>query len=165
MKKKIKALNLGVLLTIVAVMTIQIAQAQTTDPSTSIEDANIALNQAFSKVQALENAGQDVSGLITRLNIAGELLVQAENSYKSGDLTDVTNKANNAALAAVQVSSSANTMLRTYDESQNVLPTVAFSAVGIIVTIIVLALIWRWQKRNYYKNILKLKPEVTDYPT
>lgn len=164
MKKKIKTF-LGVVLTIVVLLTIQIVQAQTTDPSTSIKDANIALNQAFSKVQALENAGQDVSGLITRLNIAGELLVQAENSYKSGDLTDVVTKANNAALAAVQVSSSANTMLRTYDENQNMLPAVTFSVVGIIVTIIVLALIWRWQKRNYYKNILKLKPEVTDYPT
>lgn len=162
MRKHNRTLTFGLLLLILSALTIQLTEAQTTDPSISLQNANTAINQAFAKVLTVENTGQDVSGLIARLSIAGDLLAQAENSYKSGDLTEVTAKANSAALAAAQVSGDAAAMLRTNGTQETFLITIAFTIIGIIITIVVLALVWRRLKRNHYRDMLALRPEVTN---
>jgi hypothetical protein len=163
MQKNTYTIMFGLLLLILAMTAMQLTNAQTTDPSVSLQAANVAINQAYTNVQALENTGQNVSQLIARLSTAGDLLSQAENSYKSGDLTNVASKADGAALTAAQVNSDATAILRTTNGSQNsLLTTIALSAIGIAVIILILALVWRRLKRNYYKKILSLKPEVTE---
>ena len=148
-----------------ATSSIQLTIAQAADSNVSIQAANAAVNQAYTNVRTLENEGENVSSLISRLNTAGDLLAQAENTYNSGDTADVASKANNAALIAAQVNSDATAQLSRANTTQSsFITTISFSIIGIVVSIIILSLVWRRLKRSHYRNLLSLKPEVIENP-
>ncbi len=130
----------------------------------NIAIANLSINQAFTKVIAAEAAGGNVTGLLAKLNGAGELLAEAERDYQSGNLADVNTKADNAFLIANQVKSDAVTLtINSSNNSENIfLLTITFSIVAIAFLVFGLALIWRIIKRGYYKKLLGSKPEVVN---
>jgi len=144
--------------------TFQISLIAASNETTSIQAANSSINQAFSSVLTAEHTGGNVTGLLIRLNNAGALLSEAENSYQSGNLANVTSKADNAALIASQVNIDANALTtNSLRASRNQFAlTVMFSIVTISVLVISLLLVWQRFKRAYHKKLLSSRPEVVD---
>lgn len=126
-----------------------------------IDNATTAMNQAFNNVLAVETLGANVTTLLSRLNTAGQLLSQAQNSYYSGNTADVAINAQNAYSIASQVNSQALSlqMLAEDQTKSNIIQTIAFSSVGAIVFVLILLLIWRHVKSAYFKKLLDMKVE------
>ncbi len=150
------------LLTLSACVEIHFGAAQTDAIQVNLQTANNRLNQAFSDVVEAEKAGANVTSLLVQLNGAADLLAQAENTYRSGDITDVQAKVDSVVATAGQVSSLAQTAQTDAKASgqTGLVLTVAFSAVGSIVLVFVLFWVWRILKGSYIKRIGDMKPEV-----
>ena len=132
------------------------------EASSSVEVADVAVRQAFNATLDAERAGANVSGLILRLNEAGDTLGEAENALRNGDSSGAEDNASLCISIAESVSSDA-IVLKTSAlvEAQTVFwNDLTFSVVGIEVFVIVLALVWAWFKRRYTKKMLGLKLEV-----
>jgi hypothetical protein len=143
---------------------LQITLVKASNETTSIQAANSSINQAFTNVLAAEKAGGNVTQLLARLSSAGELLAEADNAYRSGNLANVTSEAENAGLIADQVNSDAISLQNaSISRSQNnFLLTLIFSVDGVFVFVVVLFLVWRRVKRGYMKRLRGLKPEVVE---
>jgi hypothetical protein len=136
--------------------------AQSDQAQSKIQAADSAVNKAFQAIVKAEKAGANVTDLLAQLNIAADLLAQAENAYTSGDLSLATSKADSAVALAFQVNSAAaaaekDAAVATQD---NLLTTVIFSVVGSAIFVVALFIVWRWFKGNYIKRLSGSKPEV-----
>jgi hypothetical protein len=154
----------AILLIITVITSLQITLVKASNETTSIQAANSSINQAFTNVLAAEKAGGNVTQLLARLSSAGELLAEADNAYRSGNLANVTSEAENAGLIADQVNSDAISLQNaSISRSQNnFLLTLIFSVDGVFVFVVVLFLVWRRVKRGYMKRLRGLKPEVVE---
>ena len=130
--------------------------------SSSVADADAAVRSAFNAVLQAEKAGANVSGLLARLNDAGELLTEAEIASASGNLTDASAKAGQCVGIAQSVQSDATVLKASASKGADSLfwSYVTFSSVSGVVFVIVLALVWRRFRRGYVGNVLGMKPEV-----
>ena len=152
-------------------LTVTIAAFQTplvlADEKASIETADLSISQAFISVLAAEKVGGNVTQLLTALNTAGGLLAEAENAYRSGNLSNVASKAENARLIADHVNSDALNLrdVSLVESQNNFWLTLTFSVVGAVVFGIVLLLVWRRFRRSYVKKMFSMKPEVVDNTT
>jgi hypothetical protein len=129
---------------------------------TSIQNAKAAINQAFTNVLEAENAGGNITQLLTGLNNAVQLLAEAQNNYQTGTLIGVTSKANSAKQIADQVNTEAIILK---DASltltrNNFWFIVTFSLGGAIVFGLLMVIIWQRFKRSHIKSLLSMKPEV-----
>ncbi len=131
--------------------------------SSSIQAGNNSINQAYTNILAAERAGGNVSQLLASLNVAAELMAQAENAYQSGDLTSVNSNTDNARLIANQVSTEAIALKdASISASQNqFLFTIMFSLFGALNYLVVIMIIWRRFKLEHKKRLLSKRPEVT----
>lgn len=164
MNKKVTVMAVAILLIITVITSLQITLVKASNETTSIQAANSSINQAFTNVLAAEKAGGNVTQLLARLSSAGELLAEADNAYRSGNLANVTSEAENAGLIADQVNSDAISLQNaSISRSQNnFLLTLIFSVDGVFVFVVVLFLVWRRVKRGYMKRLRGLKPEVVE---
>jgi hypothetical protein len=144
-----------------AFLSCYIASVRASSEGDIIDNATTAMNQAFNNVLAAETLGANVTTLLSRLNTAGQLLSQAQNSYYSGSTIDVARNAQNAYSIASQVNSQALSlkMLAENQTKSNNIQTIAFSSVGAIVFVLILLLIWRRVKSSYFKRLLDMKVE------
>jgi len=139
------------------------AFAQTNQTASKLQAANTAVNQAFNAVLDAEKAGANVNGSITQLNIAEGILAQAENSYRFGDFNKSATQADNVLLLTQQVTASAQDAKQTLLVSgKNAFwSNITFTAIGAIVFILALFLIWCLFKLNYAaRKLYEAKPEV-----
>jgi hypothetical protein len=152
------------LLVVLAISTPFLSIVRASDETVSIQFANSSINQAFANVLRAEEAGGNVTTLLSKLNSAAALLAEADNAYNSGLLTNVTSYADNARLIADQVNGDSLTLLNSsIAESKNsFLSTMLFSTVAIALLVIALLLTWRRLKRAYTKKLLNLKPEIVE---
>jgi hypothetical protein len=153
-----------ILIVITIIASYQMVTAQITDEEISIQNANLSINQAFNSTLAAEKAGGNVTQLLARLNTAGQLLADAQNTYQTGTLTGVTSKANSAKQIADQVNTEALTLK---NASQTLTQNsfwfiVTFSIGGAIVFALIMLLAWQRFRRSYIKKMLSMKPEVVD---
>jgi uncharacterized protein (UPF0333 family) len=161
LKRTLLAVAIALLaMTIVASFCMKYVKAE--NEKASIEAADSAINQAFTNVSAAQEAGGNVTQLLARLDSAGELLAEADNGYRSGNLTNVASEAGNARSIADQVNSDAVSLLKaSVSRSQNnLILTLFFSMDGAVIFAVVLLVIWRRFKRGYMKKLLRSKPEV-----
>jgi hypothetical protein len=163
LKKLILSIILCLLIAF-AISTPFLSIVKASDETVSIQFANSSINQAFANVLRAEEAGGNVTTLLSKLNGAVALLTEADNAYNSGLLTNVISYANNARLIADQVNGDSLTLLNSsLAESQNsFLSIVLFSIVAIALLVIALFLTWRRLKRAYTKKLLNLKPEIVE---
>ena len=142
--------------------------AQTDQTASKLQAANTAVDQAFSVVLDAEKAGANVTQLLAKLNTAGELLADAQNTYNSGNnAANVISMAEHAIQIAQQVNVDAlNLRNNAQFESQNKIQnTVIFSVVGAIVFVILLFLIWRRFRRAHLIKVFGMRPEVVENAT
>jgi hypothetical protein len=133
-----------------------------TTPS-SIEQADVAVRRAFNATLDAEAAGANVSGLILRLNEAGEALGEAENALRDGDSNAAAGNASLCIGIAESVKSDADVLKAlALEKAQMVFWTsLTFSVASVAVFVVVLMLVWRWFKHGYVGKMLGMKPEVT----
>lgn len=147
-KKNIITLTLLIIVPIL--ISLNINSANATNEKEMIGTANSALNNAFINVLNAENAGANVTELMSRLNAAGTFLAEAENNYRSGNIANVTIQAENSRLIAEKVSIDALTLLEiSLVASQNSYwSTLAFSVIGSVVFVVCLLFVWRRFKQT-----------------
>jgi len=136
--------------------------AETDQSGLKLQAANSAVEQAFNAVLDAERAGANVTVLLDQLNVAADLLAQAEMAYGNGDAANAADKADSALSIALEVKSDAvsaeKSALVAYQNGFWL--TVALSVIGAAVFVFVLFLVWRLLKQRYVKNFLGAKPEV-----
>lgn len=136
---------------------LQLPAAWANDPQVSIEEANLAIRNAFFAVLDVEHAGKEVTELLLDLNNAASLLAEAENTYNSGSLADVVSKANYAAQIAHQVKYDAENLGKSELFLSSLWVTVIFSVTGSLMFSAVLLLTWRRFKQVFLKKNVKLE--------
>jgi len=164
--KKPCALSVVVLLALLAlsvsVLGVDYVVAQTDQAGLKLQVANSAFEQAFNAFLDAERAGANVTILLDQLNVAADLLAQAEMAYRNVDSATVANKADSALSIVLEVKADAvsaeNAALVAYQNAFWL--TAALSAVGVAVFVFVLFSVWRLLKQRYVKNFLGAKPEV-----
>jgi len=133
--------------------------------------ATLAINQAedvvasaYEAVLGAEQAGANVSSLIVQLNDAGEFLAEAHVAYRLGDFDGAIVSANQCSAIGESVESEADD-LRVQVYGSRVMDswlTVAGSLVGVV--LVVFGSYWSWRvfRRRYYREVLRVKPEVAE---
>jgi hypothetical protein len=123
-----------------------------------------AVNDAFNAVVAAEKAGANVKVLLDQLNIASNLLAEAEMAYNKGDAELVASKSKLVLPIASQVRNDAVAHMNAgLAASQNApLITVSLSIWSAAAFVASLFLVWRWLKKRYFENIFDAKPEVQE---
>jgi len=161
--KKSLPVSISVIISITLVWAIPLVECQTDVVSIKIQDANDATSSAFAEISKAELCGADITELITELNIALNLLVQADNAYRTGDNQLSLNSATSASIKAQQVIVEAKNAQETaaLEQHKSTLYAVAFAVVGSVVVIIALFICWRLVKKRYISNMLESKPEVS----
>jgi len=159
--KKRSELSTLVLLFLMAFAASCIITAHAVDVA-KLQAANTAFEEAFEAVLAAEHAGANVTALLGRLNVAADLLAQAEMAYRKGNTTLATNKADRVFPIASEVQADAVTAeITAAIAHQNALwSTIAVSVIGAVAFIMILLLVWRILRKVYVKNMFDLKPEV-----
>jgi hypothetical protein len=158
-----KRVTLTILFTIIIVScfasSLDLASASA---ETSIAIANSSINNAYTNVLAAEKAGGNITDLLNKLNVAADLLVQAENNLRNGDSTEVISKAESSRQIADKVNEAAIKLLndQLVHLTKSFWLTIAFSVVGVSVFVFVLWLVWRQFKRRFMTKLLDMKPEV-----
>jgi len=136
----------------------------TDEASVNVQEADVAVRQAFNATLDAERAGANVSNLIMSLNAAGDYLAEAENALRIGDSSAAASNASICMEIATSVQSDANALkASTLNEAHSAFWTdLTFSVVSIAVFVVVLMLVWRWFKRGHVEKMLGMKPEVPD---
>ncbi len=133
-----------------------------TNQDSKLRAANNAVNQAFNAVLKAEEAGGNVTGLMSKLMTAGTILANAQNILNSENTANVSSKLETVIQVANQVNDAAlNLRNASLVNSQNSLwLTLIFSAACAVVFGISLLIVWSRVKRSFKKKLLYTKPEV-----
>ena len=132
-----------------------------------LQAAESAIEHAFNMVLDAEKVGANTTVLISRLNVAADLLAQAKNDYKSDNFTLATNKADSILPITQEVSSlaqAAGTDALSKDKTE-FWYTLVYSLIASVVFVLVLFAVWRWFKSRYFKNLANSKPLVNHSET
>jgi hypothetical protein len=156
---------LAILILSLCILSIYPVAAQTDQAASKLQLAQTRVDQAFVAVLDAEKAGANITDLLVQLNIAQNILAQAENSNRIGEFNATVNYADTVIPLAQQVTGAAQNAKQTaLVSSQNaLLATIALTIIGTIIFILILLLVWRKFKQYYIKNLSEAKPEVT-YP-
>lgn len=167
MNKLFLKIEIVAFLIIIIATNLQVTLVEASGEQASINAADASINQAFKNVLTIEKAGGDVTELLARLNDAGELLAEAENAYKSGNMTEVASKAQSARTIANQVNSETLNMrfLSLIGAQDSLWLILILSVVGAVVFSLILFFMWRRFKSSYLKRLLDMKPEVAENAT
>jgi type II secretory pathway pseudopilin PulG len=149
--------------------TFPVAIAQNTETpneqglASALQSAKTAVEQAFNELHTVEAAGVNITQLTNQLNEAANLLAHAQNAYTAGDVTTAQTSASQAASIATAVYAAAQneTQLASKSNQTVEVETIIASAVGIVVFVLGLFLVWRRFKGNYLHNLSDSTPEVS----
>jgi hypothetical protein len=155
---------LALLILSICFLGLNTAFAQTNQADSKLQAANNSVNQAFNAVLDAEKAGATVTDLLAQLNTAADILAQAENSYRAGDINASIAKANSLLPITQEIANNAQVLKQSaiVNTQNNFWSTIIFTVVIAVVFVLVLFFVWRWFKRNYMKRLSESKPEVTD---
>ena len=157
-KKRSIAALVGALLVFALIVSSSLAVAQSA--SLKIAEAENALNAAAKIVIEAEKVGANVSDLVADLNRAADFLADAVTASANGSDGQATSLAENSKSLADNVSAEASELKSLYSQSNILLSTMAFSGLGILVFLGILAVVWIAFRRAYTRRILKMRPEV-----
>jgi CHASE3 domain sensor protein len=162
---KLACITLLAILTLsLGLLSVNSVIAQTDQAAGKLQAANMAVDQAFVAVLDAEKAGANVTNLLSQLNIVDGDLASAENSYRTGDLNNAVNQADNVLPLTQQITSAAQSAKQDAlaSERNATWTSVALTVVGSFVFVLVLFIVWRYFKRYYINELSEAKPEVVD---
>jgi hypothetical protein len=142
-------------------------RGQIDQDNSSIQAANDAVNQAFIAVLDAEQAGANVTSLLSQLNGAAKLLANAENAMRAGNADNAANNADTAVSIARQVTSQAqrNKESALASKQDALVINIAWTITASVILVIILILLWWWTKKRYVNTLMKAKPEVVSNET
>ncbi len=130
--------------------------------ASAIDRAEVAVVSAYEAVLDAERAGADVSGLLTRLTVAGQCLAEAHVWLSLGDFDEATRFADLCYDAVEDVRNEAYG-LKNENHALWVTDSVVRmtgSMVGVVVVVFLGFVVWRVFKRRYQRRVLEMRPEV-----
>jgi hypothetical protein len=127
-----------------------------------VAEAEEALASAYEAVLQADEAGANVSGLLDKLNVGSEYLVEAYVWVHLGDSENTSHFAGLCYDVALDVQSDA---VEAIDEAKSSgmkesVVVMLGSVVGVILVVGLCFVGWRVFKRHYHKKVLGLRPEV-----
>lgn len=128
----------------------------------AISNAQKVLSAAYTSVLDAEKVGANVSILLGRLSVAGDLLAKAQVAYRLGSFTEAVQWADLCYETGGDVKNDAYEMML---DAQGVHTTdlwvkLFVSFVAVIAVVFGSFLGWRVFKDRYYRRVLGMKPEV-----
>jgi hypothetical protein len=127
-----------------------------------LAEANRAVGEAFGAVSEAEQTGANVTGLLARLNVAADLLAQAEIAVRKGDSSAGVKADSSFSIAAEVETAAVAARDAALAAGQDALySTVAFSLIGAVAFVLVLFLVLRLLKQSYVRRMFEAKPEVS----
>lgn len=128
---------------------ISFSTAQTNSNRLSLDAANNAVNHTLNDLLDAEKAGVEVTDLVGQLNIAVGFLADAENAERRGDTKTVDTKTD----AAVSIARHVSAVLQQRALVKvDLILVLLLAIIGIILSILVLCVVWRFIKRSYNQN-------------
>jgi len=117
----------------------------------SIEGAENALVFAYQAVLEVEQVGANISGLLVKLNEAGELLAKAHMAYKLEDFDNAISSADQSKDVGIEVENEAYELKNSAwrENIQRLWLTIIGSVLGVIVIVSGSFWAWRFLKRRY----------------
>ena len=117
---------------------------------------------SFEAVLEAEQAGANVSGLLNRLNLAGETLAEAYFFYNSGVYENATYFVN---LCCEILEDVMNEAIELNDETKslmetNLVVTFVMSSVSVVIVVVLCYFTWMVFRRRYLRCLLRSRPEV-----
>jgi hypothetical protein len=129
----------------------------------AVSDADGALRGAFVAVSDAERVGANVSGLMGRLNEAGDALASARTALEMENYNDAVSRADLCKSLVSGVVGDADALKAdALGTKSSWWITMSFSVVGSVVFVVVLFLAWRWVRRFYAAKLLESRPEVVE---
>jgi len=128
----------------------------------AVSRAEEVLASAYEAVLEAEGAGANVSALVARLSEAGELLAQAQVSYRLEDFDGAARFADLCGEIGEEVKVEAHGLRdqAVLEAGQRFRWTMIGSIVGVVAILCLSLLGWRAFKRRYYGRLLEMRPEV-----
>ena len=122
--------------------------------SSKLQAAEDAVDQAFGAILNAEKVGANVTGLLATLGGGADLLAQAKNANKIGDIDTAIYKVDQVVPIAQKISADAKNAERDarFYSQEVFLFSIAFSMAGSAVFVFVLFLVWHRFKKNYMKK-------------
>jgi hypothetical protein len=148
---------------VVAIFTIELIIAATlmnvclaiepVEVNSAIDQAEIALTSASVAVDRAYSAGADISELLNKLSIAGDLLSEADMALRAGNYETANLLAIKSENALDGIASNANQLKADAEKTKTntLLLTVAGSSVGLVL-LVVLGIIGWWFLRKRYTS-------------
>lgn len=142
---------------------VNIVKADTAQTTSQLTEAESMVKKAFSAVLKAEDAGANVTDLLSRLSDGMNFLAQAEMDYKTGDVNGATSNAVDASSIAFEVESNAVEASFAGSIKSQMAFWFTFGIVNLAEAafILVMFLGWRAFKKNYLKRLHKPKAEMT----
>jgi len=136
------------------------------DANQMLAEAENAVVSAYVSVAEADGAGANVSQLLVKLEDAGALLAEAQNSYRVGDYERAFSLAMNCSDAVNNVVQDALALKSETEEAQGqkLLFTAGVSSACLSVLFVLSLFGWRFLKKVYLKRVLEMKPEVGSEP-
>ena len=153
---------LVLLIFLVPIFTPESSASDSDSDNSAIDQTEVFLASVYEVVLEAEQLGANVSGLLARLNVAGEYSANAHIWYDLGDFENATRFANLCYDVGEEVRNEAyelkNEAYGSWVTSLFVKMTV--SLVSVVIVVLLSFAVWRVFKRRYHKRILGMKPEV-----
>jgi predicted PurR-regulated permease PerM len=138
-------------------------KAETEQTPSQLTEAESMVKKAFSAVLKAEDAGANVTDLLSRLSYGMNFLAQAEMAYNTGDVSGAANNAVDASAIASEVETDAlDASYAASTKSQIAFwPTVSIVSFAEASFVLFMFLSWRRFRKNYIKRLSNSKAEVT----
>ncbi|UCC33141.1 MAG: hypothetical protein JSW53_05005 [Candidatus Bathyarchaeota archaeon] len=130
----------------------------------AVQGAEEAVVQALEAVLDAEGAGANVSDLLKRMSVAAEYLALARMCLRTEDFDGAVERASLCVEALDGLVEDAEVLgdEALNDSSQRSWMAIGVSVVGVVVVGFASCFGWRLLKRRYYRQVLKMRPEVAE---
>lgn len=163
MSKPKLLVTLTILLAIVfPIFVLEAAASSMDEANSAIRHAEETAVSAYEAVLEAERAGGNVSGLLVRLDDAGELLAKARVEYGLEKFEETILSANNCSRIAESIEMEAEKLQAEANESRVIISWLTGTGSLVGVAVVLFGSYWGWRvfKRRYIRRVLKMKPEV-----
>lgn len=162
MKKSITAANLLLLFLLFTLLVQACSATSKMETEQILAQAQDDLNIAYFAVAEAQGSGANISELLNKLKLAGNLLAEANNSYRIGDYAKAYSYAMNCSETLEGVADEAASLKAEAEETQQrmLLITAGFSAMALGILLIASFFGWKFLKKKHFRQILETKPEV-----
>jgi hypothetical protein len=140
-----------------------LAQSET-EAKQNIDQAEHDLAVAYGAVAETSTTGADIFQLVLRLNTSAELLTDANNAFNMGDYGNASSYAVECSIQLAGLVEDAQLLKAQTEAAFNtrLLFTLSSSGAALGVLIVLGVVCWRFLKRRYLRQMLKMKPEVVE---